>query len=235
MEVNRIYNEDCLETMAKMPDGFVDLIETDSPYKGHFGKGGGAFGDRDYFQDVENNVGSSINFDINVYLPELKRVCKKPFNSYFWCSTKMVVDFLKFAEANRFLYDILFWNKSNPVPTKNNKRLPDTEYCISIREPGAKFNNSLPFDLYRKVFWTKVNKNDWGHPTIKPIGLIEPQILISSCEGDLVYDPFMGSGTTAVACVRTGRNYIGSEINKKYCELAEKRIQQELSQLKLAI
>ena len=69
------------------------------------------------------------------------------------------------------------------------------------------------------------------HPTQKPLDLITRLVLASSNEGDIVLDPFMGSGTTAVACINTNRNYIGFELDKHYCEIANERIRNALAEL----
>jgi site-specific DNA-methyltransferase (adenine-specific) len=77
------------------------------------------------------------------------------------------------------------------------------------------------------------NKEERHHPTQKPIQLFQIILDKYSKETDLIYDPFMGSATTALACIKLGRNYIGSEISKEYCDIANKRIKIELSQMKL--
>ena len=75
--------------------------------------------------------------------------------------------------------------------------------------------------------------NKTGHPAVFPEQLVNDHIISWSNEGDIVFDPFMGSGTTALACVRLGRHYIGSEISEKYVSMANEKIRIEQSQLKL--
>lgn len=82
-------------------------------------------------------------------------------------------------------------------------------------------------------FITPINstdKKDWGHPTIKPLSFFEKHIVNSSLQGDIVLDPFMGSGTTAIACIKEKRNFIGFELNKEYYDKACKRIKLEQAQ-----
>ncbi|KKM83996.1 hypothetical protein LCGC14_1303600, partial [marine sediment metagenome] len=93
------------------------------------------------------------------------------------------------------------------------------------------FNNQK---THHSVWNYEIEKKQ-GHLTPKPIDLIKNIILHSSNQNDLILDPFVGSGTTAIACIRTGRNYIGMEIDKNSCEIANKRIEYELSQLKLEL
>lgn len=92
------------------------------------------------------------------------------------------------------------------------------------------------YETKRKYFITQTNTTDkklWGHPTIKPLNIIETLILNSSLENDIILDPFMGSGTTAIACMRNNRHFIGFEINDVYYKTSLKRIQQEKSLLNL--
>ena len=102
-----------------------------------------------------------------------------------------------------------------------------------MRETSVTFNNDLPFNFYKKVFITPVNKSKYGHPTEKPLEVILPSIAISSKESDTILDPFMGSGTTGVACVQLNRNFIGYEISPDYFKIAEKRIKEAETQRKL--
>ena len=231
--LGRIHNTDCLEFMKQLPDKCVDLVLTDPPYQAHFENGGGSFGNRAYFGNIKNGVGSNLEFTVAKILPEIKRLCKSPFCGYFWTSQRLIFEYIMFAKENGFHYDIIVWNKLNPLPTKNNKYLPDLEYCVFIRESGAYFNNDLEFNDYRKCITTLVNKSQFGHPTEKPISVINPSIKVSSKIGSIVFDPFMGSGTTAVAAERLGRRWFGCELSEAYCAIAQKRIDAERMQLKL--
>jgi DNA modification methylase len=211
-----------LELLKGIPDKSIDLIITDPPYKLDLGKGSGSgfFGKRKYFKRIRNEVGS---IDITPYLDIFKQKLKI-FNAYFWCSSKQIETYLNFAIKNAYFYDILIWNKLNPIPTINNKYAPDIEYCIFIRESGATFNGGLPFDTYRKVIKTKTNKSHFGHPTEKPLKVIEPSILISSKKNDIILDPFMGSGTTGVLALKHERQFIGFEISPNFFKIAQSRI-----------
>ena len=232
METDKIYNMDCLEGMKQIPDNSIDLVVTDPPYRAHFEEGRGEFGKRDYFKNVKEGVGHTDDFDIapllSMLIPKMK-----VFNAYFWCSQKQIYTYLDFAIKHNYHYEILIWNKTNPVPTKNNKYLPDTEHYIFIRDKGATFNNNLPFNFYRKVFRTPISQSQFGHPTEKPLKVILPSIAISSKEGDTILDPFMGSGTTAVACRMLNRHFIGFEISKEYCDIANNRLKKYMEQTNL--
>lgn len=123
--------------------------------------------------------------------------------------------------------DLIVWGKQNPMPLCNNFFLNDTEYCLCIHEKGVGWNTNAGFEVKRKCYMTNVNKedkNNFGHPTIKPLQIIKNFTINSSNENDIVLDPFMGSGTTAVACKETGRQYIGFEIDKEYYKIATDRL-----------
>ena len=126
---------------------------------------------------------------------------------------------------NNYNFDLLCWHKSNPVPTCNNKYLSDTEYLLFFRENGVKIFGS--YATKKKYYVTPINKEDknkYNHPTIKPLEIIKNLIINSSEENDTILDCFMGSGTTGVACKELNRNFIGIEIDKKYFDVAKKRI-----------
>ena len=164
-------------------------------------------------------------------LDEMCRVCKIQ-NIYLFCSKDQVPQLLNFALDRKLNFDILTWHKPNPTPMCGNKYLSDTEYIIFMRGKGAKVYGT--FESKRKYFIQKSNrieKNRWGHPTIKPVNIVETLIINSSREGDVVLDPYIGSGTTAVAAIRNNRHYIGFEINEVYYKTALERIGEERSRL----
>ena len=91
-----------------------------------------------------------------------------------------------------------------------------------MRDTGAYLGGS--YATKKKYFVQNNSKSDFDHPTVKPLNIIRTLIFNSSREGDVVYDPYMGSGTTAVACIIEKRNFIGSEIDSKYYKVAKDRI-----------
>lgn len=227
-----LYHGDCLDIIP-MLNMNVDLILTDPPYNIHTGKGGIITREKKkYLANIDNGFGSI--FSPREYLNQSKDVMNK-YNAYWWCSRSIVSNYLNFAKDNDFDYDILIWNKSNPMPLKNNKYLPDTEICIFMRNKVPYFNNDLRYDCYRKVYRTSVQKSFKGHPTPKPIKIISTQLLISSKQDDLILDPFLGSGTTAIACERLNRRWIGIEINLDYVKIAKERIKKETAQYKMEL
>lgn len=219
---------DCLEGMKWIPDNSVDLVVTDPPYLIDT-KGAGLYKqpDKQYVQELE---GIKDGFSEDV-IDELCRVMKK-INCYFFCSQKQIMPLVKyFVEGKGCNWNLLSWHKTNPVPACGNKYLTDTEFILFFREKGVKVFGS--FDTKRTWYATPLNQADkklFGHPTCKPISILQNLIINSSNEGDVVLDPFMGSGSTAVAAKDNARNYIGFELNEEYYKKSLDRIQRELSQ-----
>lgn len=222
MDFDYIKQGDCLELMKEIPDGSIDLVVTDPPYLMNCGNRGGAFGrdKRKYHSEIDP---LTDNFNLEV-LNELVRIMKK-VNIYIWCSKDQLRQYIDFFENLYCKTELLTWHKTNPVPTCNNKYLSDTEYLLFFREKGVKIFGS--YETKKKYYVTPTNKADkdlYGHPTIKPLDIIQNLIINSSQENDIVLDPFLGSGTTAVAAVNTGRHYIGFELNPQYFDIACQRL-----------
>ena len=218
MELNKIYNTDCLDFMCSMPDSCVDLVVTDPPYEIHT-KGGG-LGKRPVY---ENGALGKISqgFDAEATLEQIARICKK-INIFIFCSTKQKPRIMNWGYERGCNIAELAWYKPNAAPFTNNTFKSDLENIIYIREKGVKIKG------ISKLFTHNCGKSKYGHPTEKPLEIIEKLILTASNEGDLVFDPFMGSGTTAAACKELNRNFIGCEIESKYCEIAEKRLRKTI-------
>lgn len=203
---------DCLELMRSFPDRSVDLVVTDPPYIIET-SGAGIYkqADKQYVKELN---GINNGFDEKV-LDELCRVMKK-INVYFFCSQKQIIPLLDyFVKKKRCNWNLLCWHKTNPVPACGNKYLTDTEFILFFREKGVKIYGEFntKFTYYISPLNQK-DKKQYGHPTIKPIELVQNFVVNSSKEGETVLDCFMGSGTTGVACVNTNRDFIGIELEQ---------------------
>ena len=225
----QIFCGDCLELMKDIPDGSVDLVVTDPPYLIENTKAGGKSELAKSIQNMNdqienNNLTKGFNERI---LDELVRVMKK-INIYIWCNHKQIPMYLDyFVKEKGCSFDVLIWNKSNAMPLFNNKYLTDKEYCLYFRKSA--YCNPQCYQDAKTVFYQPINAKDkkkYGHPTIKPLNIIQTLICNSSKEGDTVLDCFMGSGTTGVACVNTGRKFIGIELDPTYFETAKKRLEE---------
>ena len=227
MELNVVYNEDCLEGMKQIPNKSVDLVITDPPYLiDTVGSGLYSQKDKQYIKEL-NFMKDGFSKEI---LDEICRVMKK-INLYIFCSQKQIIPLLDyFVREKKCNWNIITWHKTNPIPACGNKYLTDTEYVLFFREKGVKIYGD--YQTKFTYYLTPLNQKDkikYNHPTIKPLNIIQNFIINSSKEGEIVLDPFMGSGTTAIACMNTNRNYIGFEIDKGYYDIILERIKNHKS------
>lgn len=215
MEFNKINHLDCLEGMQKLPTESVDLIITDPPYGMSF------------VSNYRKEKYSAIKNDDDLswlpsFIEKSYRVLKRDSNIYVFCSKHHIAEFIRRIEKVFTIKNILVWVKNNTSMGDLKGSYADkTEFIIfackgksTLR--GFRANNVLEFDRTG-------NKH---HPTEKNVEMIKLFIEKSSDKNSVVLDPFMGSGTTAVACQQTGRRFVGFEISKEYVEVAEKRLAQ---------
>jgi len=250
MEVNKIYCENCVDTMARMDDNFIDLTVTSPPYDNL----------RTY---------NGYSFDFEKVAKELYRTTKEGgvvvwvVNDKTDKGSESGTSFrqaLYFKEIGFNLHDTMIWIKdgggavgSNKCYTQNfeymfvfskgkinttnliydkpnasfgkdksgvGRRLVTGEHKIEKRKPSAEFSR-------RNNYWY-IAPQKGEHPAVFPEALANDHILSWSNENDLIYDPFIGSGTTAKMSILNNRKFIGSEVSKEYCEIAEKRINENL-------
>lgn len=222
MTLNTTICADCLQGMKELPDKSVDLVVTDPPYIIET-RGRGLY-TRPDMQYVKELNGIKDGFQPEV-LDELCRVMKK-INAYFFCSQKQIMPLLDyFVTCRKCNYNLLSWHKSNPIPACGNKYLTDTEFILFFREKGVKVFGT--FDTKRTYYVTPLNQKDkkeFGHPAVKPLSIVKNLITNSCPAGGIVLDPFMGSGTTAVAAAELGFDFLGFESDPKYARLANNRV-----------
>lgn len=207
----------------------IDLIVTDPPYDISSISGGGSINNikklNSSLQDL-NQSGLRDSYDIRAFGERVFKL-QKDINAYFWCNKKQIPDYIAYYVLEKNCsFDIINWHKNNALPTYSNKYLSDTEYCLYFRKgKGHCFPKSYED---AQTYWiapiNHKDKKEFGHPTIKPLPFIEKVIRNSSREGEIVFDPFMGSGTTGVACKRLKRNFIGGDLDQKWVKLARERI-----------
>ena len=253
MEVNKIYNENCLDTMAGMSDGFVDLTVTSPPYDGLRTYNGYSFP----FEDIAKEL-FRVTKDGGVVVWIVGDATVKGSES--GTSFRQA---LYFKEIGFNLHDTMMYRKINYIPLTHNRYEQEFEYMfvfskgkpktfnpimVVCKTKGSKTKGRTFYQTNNQNTPTKGHKNDavkeykqkgnvWevptnagtkGHPAQFPEQLPNDHIISWSNENDLVYDPFMGSGTTAKMAILNKRNWIGSEISKEYCEIVEKRINENL-------
>jgi len=213
--INRIYNEDCLITMKRMEDNSVDLILTDPPYGINIGKmsytnsvdGGVAKRNdyKDHNKDWDNEIPSIEIFK------EIMRVSKN----------QIIFGGNYFTEILEPTSSWLIWDKR--VEDKYSNDFADCEMAWTSYKKPAKIYRFLYSGMIQQDMR---NKDKRTHPSQKPSELFKNILRDYAIHNEykVIYDPFMGSGTTAIACKSLGLDYIGSELDKDYCEIIQKRL-----------
>jgi site-specific DNA-methyltransferase (adenine-specific) len=213
-----LFHADCIDVLRNMPDKTVDCIVTDPPYI-IGAKGGGIAGDRKYLHDISAEA-LDHGFD-TVLLEEFLRVLKTP-NLVLFCSRLQIRDYLNWAHSRELKWSLVCWHKTNPTPLTHNNYLPDTEYVLHFwngRPLGGNYHSK------RRFYVQPATRNEIGHPTAKPLNIVRNLVLnAATAHGNLILDPFMGSGTTGVAAVQLGHRFIGVELNGDYLAIAKRRI-----------
>lgn len=219
--INKIVLGDSYELIKKIPDKSIDCIYTDIPYDMSF-SGGGSFVEKlgKYIKEEVKDFSSGIDFKI---LEEFIRVMKN-INCFIWCSKNQIYEIMGFFQKYDADFNILTWTKTNPIPFGSSIWLSDIEYCLHFyKEAGYNIGS----EFKRKNFTSPINlkdKRDYDHPTIKPIEMVENHLRNLTKEGDVILDPFAGSGTTLVAAKNLNRNYVGFEIDNHYYNVIKDRL-----------
>lgn len=218
MRINEITHGNAYDLIKELPNNSVDLIYTDIPYEFEAGDNASTEGLQTRLANRKaelNAIRMGIDYSI---LDEFDRVLNK-LNLFIWCSKKQIPEIMNRVLTKKpFAYfEILVWTKNNPTPTTNQTWLPDVEYCLYFREKGVNLNDG--YEIKSKWWNSSINKDDkdeYGHPTIKPLELVKRHIKHTTNPGDIVLDPFSGSGTTAIAAIETGRKFIAYELSEDY-------------------
>ena len=248
MEINKNYNESNIDTMAKMPDNFIDLAVTSPPY-----------------DNLRRYKGYSFPFE--EIAKELYRVTKKG-GVVVWVvgdatmngseSGTSFKQALYFMSIGFNLHDTMIYRKQSYVPLTHNRYEQEFEYMFIFSKGKPKVFNPIMIPCkyagtetwgkpsfhktsnsglvsvekvkisdtkqHGNIFEYRNGKEVKGHPAPFPEDLANDQINTWSNKGDLIYDPFMGSGTTAKMAIKNNRNWIGSEVSSEYCKIIENRI-----------
>ena len=217
----RLILGDCLEVMKTLDK--VDAVVTDPPYElsdsspgdKHYGMSLGKFESEAY-----KNIVSG--FDMDSTFTQLAELCK-PFNMFCFCSNKQISKLMAYHEKRKRSTTLLVWHKTNAAPFANGVWRGDIEYCVHTKDKGAVFVGNA---VEKKKVTELPLVVDKAHPTVKPIPLIIKYMKICSNPEQTILDPFMGSGTTLVACAKMGRKGVGIELDPDYFEIACKRVEE---------
>lgn len=238
---------DCLELLKNIPDGSVDMVLTDPPYSS-----GGLFAgdrkasthtkycDRDFngaarFQDFSGDNMDQRSFTefMRMVLSKCRLKAKKESICTVFVDWRNIAAMIDALQTAGWVYrGIVVWDKG-VARNQPGRFRPDCEYIVwgsngplSVNwTPGFK---ALP-GCYRIP---SVNTKKKHHQTEKPVELLE-KLLAISLDGGTIFDPFMGSGSTGVACVKTGRRFIGMELDQGYFEAAKRRIEEARAQIRM--
>ena len=227
---------DSFELLKEIPDKSVDLLLTDPPYE-QVGGGSrdtehwnhkGIYAGNSYMKTEMSSFGRDDIFRfLNMTLPKLKKI-----NAYIFCSRLQLAHYFEYINAHKLKFDLLFWNKApnGTYMVRTTKVFTnDIEYVIRLYEPYVGLNRftrpdgKLDSRLYLKN--QCVPKVIGDHETTKPVELLSRYIKLSSNREDVVLDPFMGSASTGVAAILNGRRFIGFEKEKRYFDMAERRLE----------
>ena len=229
MEINKIYCEDNLETMAKMPNDFIDLIITSPTYEDVSGAGYGAKSKDVLFLKFYSDY-------LGKLFTEYERILKPTGQIFFNIKSKTFDKTLRTPHWIEFLdgfqklklKSYIIWKYAGSFDSTNKRFHLDYEIIYHLSKTDDIYLNEncgIP-DALTSVWYVPHNipKNERIHPTQMPEALVERILKITSKGNELVYDSFMGSGTTAVVCKKNGLNWIGSELNPDNYENANNRI-----------
>lgn len=212
METNRIYNEDCLEGMKSIPEKSVNITLTDIPY-------GVVNRESNGLRNLDKENADVFNIDMDELLSEIHRVTEGQI--IIFCAKEQFSEIYKFFANKKGTTRSIIWQKTNPSPMNGQHvYLSGVEHAVWFKPRGRKVFNAH----CKNTVFTYSNGSRKIHPTQKHIELFKELITDNSNEKEVVFDPFMGSGTTAVAAIDTGRNYLGFELDEEYHKLSEQRI-----------
>ena len=239
-EIDKIYNEDCLKTLDKLPDDSIDIVITSPPYNMNLRIRNGKYTSRQIVKELTTKY---KNFDDNLPIDDFYALHSKILNELLRTSRRIFYNiqivtgskrafFKMIGEFNEFLKDIVIWDKGHAEPAIRDGVMSrrtelvlifEKEYPISRRFEDANFKRGTLQDIWH----IKRERNKTGvHGATFPQELVQTILSNFSNKGDIVYDPFMGTGTTALVAKLMGRKYLGSEIDKDYYKASKKRIKE---------
>lgn len=252
--LNKIFNQDILKGIDRIPNGSIDLVAADPPYGlgKDYGNGSDKLKPKDYLEWSKKWIDAVI--------PKLKDTG----SFYIFLTWQYSPEIFSYMKTKLTMINEIIWDRRVPSMGGSTRKFSSVHDNIGFFVKSKKYYFDIdpiriPYDKEtkkartRSIFigkkWLEIGYNPkdlWSvsrihaenserenHPTQKPLEIIE-RIIKSSCpEQGIVLDPFMGSGTTAVACIHLSRSYIGFELNPNYCKIVDKRIKRTKSTISL--
>lgn len=235
----KLINGNNLDALSDIPDNSIDLILTDPPYEHVMGGmkskryNVGSWDENSYMNlKMSQFKHDDIFIFLDSYIPKMKKV-----NMFIFCSKLQLAHYFDYLNNHKNLkFDLLIWDKSSKdgkYSMKSSKFFTqDIEYVVRIYESGISLNKIIDdttgktkSSLYmkRQSFLKPIKI---PHDSPKPVKLLEQYINLTTDEHAVVLDPFMGSGSTGVACRNLNRDFIGIELDETYFKIAENRIRE---------
>ncbi len=211
MEINKIVQGNCLELMKEIEDNSFEMTLTDIPYAVVNRKSNG-------LRNLDKKDADEETFSIEEFLPSVVRLTKG--SVYVFCSTEQVSEIRGGLVDLGLTTRLCIWKKAAPSPMNGQFLwLSGIECCVYGKKKKAIFNEHC-----KNPVWEYASERNKLHPTQKPLKLFQYLITVSSNPGDCIFDPCIGSGTTALAAIKEKRNYFGIDLSSEYVETAKNRL-----------
>ena len=215
MEINVVYNKNCIDGMKEMDDNAVNFTLTDIPYDAVNRSSNG-------LRSLDKGSADILEFDLQEFLNEVYRITKN--SVCIFCGKEQFSFIYAFFASKKGTVRPIIWEKTNPSPM-NGQYVYESgvELAVWFKKSGATVFNAF----CKNTVFRYPNGARKIHPTQKNLNLFIELIQDNTNERDIVFDPCMGSGTAAVAAIQTNRNYLGFELNQEYYEKSLTRIENE--------
>jgi DNA modification methylase len=218
----QLYQGDCLEILRQLPDASVDACITDPPYGINYQSAWRT--DKEQRFDVLRGD-DELDFG---WLDEVERIAADTFCLFVFCRWDVQEQFRAEIAKHFTVRSQVIWDRGiHGLGDLKAQYAPCHDVAWFATRGGYRFPNGRPKSIYRV---DRLSANELVHPTQKPVPLMKVAVNDLTVSGAIVLDPFMGSGTTGVACVKTGRNFIGIELDEGYFAIAERRIENAQAQ-----
>ena len=212
MDYDYIERGDCMMLMQLLPNNSVDFTLTDIPYDEVNRRSNG-------LRNLDKDIADVLTFDLNTFLESVYRVTKNSI--CIFCGREQFSVIYNFFAQKKGTVRPIVWEKSNPSPMNGQYiYLSGVEFAVWFKKSGANVFNAH----CKNTVFKYPNGRSKLHPTEKNHDLLKELILDNSNENDIVFDPCLGSGTTAICSVELNRHYIGFELDPQYYDIACKRL-----------
>lgn len=216
-----LYKGNCMELFNKVEEiGGADFTLTDIPYDAVNRASNG-------LRVLDKDKADKLNFDLLPFLDKIYSITKNSI--CIFCGKEQFSTIYEYFANKKGTVRPIVWQKSNPSPMNGQYiYLSGVELAVWFKKSGAKTFNAH----CKNTVFKYPNGSSKLHPTAKNLDLFTELVIDNSNEGDIVFDPCMGSGTTGVACVNTNRRFIGIELDEKYYNIAKDRLIQVIKDKK---